>query len=275
MAVTLKFLSRAPCKQQLLAASPKVLSAVTPKTPARSPLAACSPAFFSNYEHTPMRSFEDTSALSFGTLPVSGAFRRAVEASVASQQDLAASARPSAESARQHFLARRTLRFGEAICAESPDALPSSGMPTLLRQQDAAPATGAKGCSEDAPQQDNATSAREYAERAREHFLARRAQRSGAGAEKPSGYLLGSAMPTLLGHRQAEAAVAMPSPQLPVLLGHSDAAAEAAAPAPVHRAPARVEGTQGDARALAEMAQQSFLLRRQSIAGRSAALQVP
>lgn len=67
----------------------------------------------------------------------------------------------------------------------------------------------------------------------------------------------------------------MPSPKLPVLLGHADAAAEVIAPAPIHRAPAQVDDLQGAARSLAEMAQQSFLLRQRSIAGRSAALQVP
>lgn len=270
--MTLKFLSRAPCKQQLLAASPKVLSAVTPKTPAKSPLAACSPAFFSNYEHTPMRSLEDTSALSFGTLPVSGALRRAVEASVAAQQDLAASARPSAESAREHFLARRTLRFGEATCAESPDGfLPGSSMPTLLRRVDATAA--AQGRSQDTLEQDPATSARASAERAREHFLARRARRSSDGAEKPPSDWLG--MPTLLGHERAEAAGARSSAQLPVLLGHSDAAAEAAAAASAQHAPAHADGMQESARALAERAQQSFLMRQQILTSRSAAFQVP
>mmetsp|Transcript_47037 Transcript_47037/g.118487 ORF Transcript_47037/g.118487 Transcript_47037/m.118487 type:complete len:273 (-) Transcript_47037:101-919(-) len=272
MAVSLKFLSRAPCKQQLLAASPKVLSAVTPKTPARSPLAACSPAFFGNYEHTPMRSLEDTSALGFGTLPVSGAFRRAVEASVAAQQDLVASARPSAESARQHFLARRTLCLGEATCAESPGGLLGSGLPTLLRQHDAAQTTDAQDSRVDTPEQDLATSARAYAERAHEHFLARRAQKSGAGIEKPPSDL---GMPTLLGHQRAKAAGAMPSANLPVLLGHADAVAEVAAPALVHCTPAQVDELRSTALSLAEMAQQSFLSRQQSIAGRSATLQVP
>jgi len=263
MAVTLKFLSRAPCKQQLLAGSPKVLSAVTPKTPARSPLAACSPAFFSSYERTPLRSFEDASALSFGTLPVSGAFRRAAEASAAAQQDLASSARPFAESARQHFLAKKTLRFGETTCAESPSDLPGVVLPTLLRQQDTAPA-------EASPPQDVTASARACAERAREHFLARQAQRSGVEATKPSSDMLGSGMPTLLGHRKAEAPQVMPSVQLPVLLGHGDVAC-----AVDQRAESHMEARQPDARALAQMAQQSFLSRQRSIAGRSAALTVP
>jgi len=261
MAVTLKFLSRAPCKQQLLAGSPKVLSAVTPKTPARSPLAACSPAFFSNYERTPLRSFEDASALSFGTLPVSGAFRRAAEASAAAQQDLASSARPFAESARQHFLAKKTLRFGETTCAESPSDLPGVVLPTLLRQQDTAPA-------EASPPQDVTASARACAERAREHFLARQAQRSGVEVAKPS--MLGSGMPTLLGHRKVEAPQVVPSVQLPVLLGHGDVASAA-----VQSAELNVEAMQPDARALAQMAQQSFLSRQRHIAGRSAGLTVP
>jgi len=262
MAVTLKFLSRAPCKQQLLAGSPKVLSAVTPKTPARSPLAACSPAFFSSYERTPLRSFEDTSALSFGTLPVSGAFRRAAEASAVAQQDLASSVRPSAESARQHFLARKTLRFGETTCAGSPGGLSGVGLPTLLRQQGTSPA-------EAASLPDDTASARACAERAREHFLARQAQRSGAEVAEPGRGRLGSGMPTLLGHGKVEAAGVMPSVQLPVLLGHGDTAAQ-----PVQSAELNVEATQTDARALAQLAQQSFLSRQQSIVGRSA-LTVP
>jgi hypothetical protein len=279
MAVTLKFLSRAPCTQQLLAASPKVLSAVTPKTPAKSPLAACSPAFFSSYERTPVRSPVDTSVLGFGALPMAsgGALRRAVETS----QELAASVRPSAESARQHFLARRALRFGEATCAESQGGLLGSGLPTLLRQQDAAvPAAVADEEVAATSQQELATSAREYAERAHEHFLARQARQSGARLPEPASSLQGSKMPTLLGHRHAESAAASSGtqvPVLPVLLGHSNlAAAEMSIPAAECGVAGHAEMLQGDVvRAMAVAAQQSFLMRQQSIASRSATFQMP
>merc|ERR1719444_541979 len=116
--------------------------------------------------------------------------------------------------------------------------------------------TGAQGCNEDMPQQDLATSARVSAERAREHFLARRAQRSAIGIEKPLSNSCGSGMPTLLVRRSAEAVGTASSAHLPVLLGHAEAAVEVAAPAPVQHEPAHVDvdGSQGNARALAEMA---------------------
>jgi len=275
MAVSLKFLSRAPCKQQLLAASPKVLSAVTPKTPARSPLAACSPSFFGNYEHTPKQIVEDASILSFGALPISSAFRHTAEAPVATRQGLAVSARPFAENARQHFLAKQTLRSSEAASAGNSDGIPGLGLPTLLRQADAACANGTLGGSEDAPQQDTLITARTYAERAHEHFLAKQARRSKLGSERLWSNSFGSGMPTLLGHQRAEKAGAVASAHFPVLLGHTGVVAEVAAPAAVTPALTHVDVLQGDAQALAEAAQQSFLSRHRKIASRSAAAQVP
>jgi len=262
-------------QQQLLAASPKVLSAVTPKTPARSPLAACSPAFFSNYEYTPKSMLEDTSTLSFGALPVSSAYKRTVEASIAAQQGVAVSAHPSAESARQHFLARQTLRSGEATSAEIADGFPGSGLPTLLLQADTSCAKGSLGCSGETPQQDFTSTAQMYAEHARKHFLAKRARRSAVGSERPPSNSFGSGMPTLLGHRRAETAGAVASTHFPVLLGNTEAVAEEAAPAPVHFAFAQVDALRDDVHALAEKAQRSFLSRHRSIASRSAAVQVP
>mmetsp|Transcript_47846 Transcript_47846/g.120608 ORF Transcript_47846/g.120608 Transcript_47846/m.120608 type:complete len:270 (-) Transcript_47846:155-964(-) len=269
MAVTLKFLSRTPCKQHLLAASPKVLGSVTPKTPVRSPLASGSP-FFGNFEHTPLRGSEEAKAVSFGTPSASGPFRRSAEASAAAQQDLAASVRPSAESARQHFLAKQTQRSGEATFAERQGGLFGARLPNLLRQNQEATlstghAAGSNGSAEGGP----TSGSQLYAERARDHFLTRQqAQlRSGTITER-------SGLPTLLTDGQAE-----PCVDLPVLLGHAARAPEAAfamqETEELVTGPFDLKTAQNDARALAEMARKSFLARQRSISSRAVALQVP
>lgn len=108
LAVALQCLSRAAGRQHAVSASPRILGAVTPKTPALSPCAS-GPAFFSPLP---------ASSRSFGTglmqatpasSPVDAWYLRQAAASAASQQERAEAARPCAEAAHRFFLARGSL----------------------------------------------------------------------------------------------------------------------------------------------------------------------
>mmetsp|Transcript_67510 Transcript_67510/g.170332 ORF Transcript_67510/g.170332 Transcript_67510/m.170332 type:complete len:273 (-) Transcript_67510:394-1212(-) len=272
MAATLKFLSRTPCKQHLLAASPKLLGSVTPKTAAKSPLASGS-AFFGNFEHTPLQGSEETAAPNFGILPVASAFRRSAEASAAAQKDLAASVRPSAESARQHFLAKQTQRSGEATFAESQGGLLGSRLPTLLQQShETAPSPPRAEGSSGSTKPGSTPAAWAYAERARKHFVERQQAQLKSGKIPEF-----SGMATLLTHGQAA-----PCADLPVLLGHATRTQNEVAETPVLAKElvvgpqeAKATTTHGDARTLAETVRQSFMERQRNISSRTTALQVP
>jgi len=133
MAVALQCLSRAAGRQHALSASPRVLGAVTPKTPAMSPSAG-GPAFFSPVP-TSMRSFgtgllQATPASS----PVEAAWFQSggkspawylhqAAASAAAQQEMAEAARPCAEAAHRFFLARGS-RARALDIPPGTDALP-------------------------------------------------------------------------------------------------------------------------------------------------------
>jgi len=121
MALTLQCLSRAVCKQPVLAATPRTLGAVTPKTPALSPGASPVAHFSPFVGASPFASrspfFGDLSSatptaknLAEAWQPASqsvDAFLARARASTAVQQELAAEARPAAEAARRLFLDRR------------------------------------------------------------------------------------------------------------------------------------------------------------------------
>lgn len=126
MALTLQCLSRAACRQQV-AASPRVLGVVTPKTPALSPCVG-GPAFFS-----------PLSTAAFSPSPSEGIWQRAAiggrspflcqARSVAvAQQEAVETSRLCAEAARQHFLARGSHSRQSAVFVDGP-------MPILLGRQ--------------------------------------------------------------------------------------------------------------------------------------------
>lgn len=270
--MTLKFLSRTPCKQQLpglLVASPKALSVSTPKTPARTPLASRSPAFFSGFEHADTHHVEDTPRLEFGSLSAGSRAWRARDESVSAQQDLAASVRPVAESARQYFLARQEQRGGEAASAGSQAGLFGPALPTLLRHPEAVPTTLTECGHEDDKRVPLFASARKYAERAHASFLDRQAAHNSDYTPERAGAVSDAGLPTILNHGRRKENV----PCLPVLLGHADADTITPMPAPLDAVP--VEAPLTDACEPAEMARHAFLLKQQRYAGRTAVRQVP
>mmetsp|Transcript_117163 Transcript_117163/g.373188 ORF Transcript_117163/g.373188 Transcript_117163/m.373188 type:complete len:215 (-) Transcript_117163:622-1266(-) len=116
MAVTLKFLSRAPCAQQMLSSSPKILGATpksflgspkTPFTPARSP---CTSPFFMG-----------------ASSPVFGDLEAARKTTADASCQLVRLALPSASMARQHCLAKQALRgsLGRSSEGEGGASLPA------------------------------------------------------------------------------------------------------------------------------------------------------
>mmetsp|Transcript_152229 Transcript_152229/g.486434 ORF Transcript_152229/g.486434 Transcript_152229/m.486434 type:complete len:161 (+) Transcript_152229:84-566(+) len=145
MALSLKFLSRSPGVQQMVAASPKILSAVpatprTPMTPAKTPfgsMVSCSSpffvetqpffgevdatlgmgSFFNNIESTPWGSVAKAKAVaSQASAPMAPnvlAATLAAEEKRRQTRALAAEAMPSAEGALAYFLARRATRAGD------------------------------------------------------------------------------------------------------------------------------------------------------------------
>jgi len=207
MALTLQGLSRAACRQQLLAASPKVLRAFTPKTPAFSPSVGGAARFspfstaavsFGDLETATPKALETMTGSAFGgalwqRTSSGGASPacclRQAKASAAAQQELAMAARQSAEAALRHFLARRRQAWPETVAMGNAQAvLEGQGPRTLLRR---CPSTATLptllGRSKvDAPSQPPTERAPEFefdavaaAHHAREAFLARQ-QRIGS-----------------------------------------------------------------------------------------------
>eukprot|EP00928_Gymnodinium_smaydae_P071226 TRINITY_DN5486_c2_g1_i1.p1 TRINITY_DN5486_c2_g1~~TRINITY_DN5486_c2_g1_i1.p1 ORF type:complete len:228 (+),score=62.98 TRINITY_DN5486_c2_g1_i1:108-791(+) len=130
MAVTLKFLSRAQCTQQLIGASPKVLGAatpkslrgaLTPKTPPVTPKTPFTPSkspFFYSCSSPSLADVDTTATVSAKQAPDEG-------------NKLLRAALQSANSARQHFLTKSAAR-AKARADETQEDAP---MPTLLARR--------------------------------------------------------------------------------------------------------------------------------------------
>jgi len=211
MALTLQGLSRAAC-----AASPRVLGAVTPRTPKTPVTPFFSPVARGAACFSPMpdavASFGDLSAFStpFGDLsafstpkPVSTAapslFQQA-RASMVAQQDLAEEARPLAESAHQYFLSRRSQGLSAiALSGAYPTLLRcgakstpvADSLPTLLGSKEPPAAAPVSMAMES--EQANPLHAAQEAHKA---FMARQQQREGrglrVGGDEVAPMLLGS-----------------------------------------------------------------------------------
>lgn len=208
MALTLQCLSRAACRQQVLAASPRVLGAVTPKTPAISPSVVSAARFspfsaaavsFGDLETATPKALDTVTGPTFGDSlwhrtvagPASPAtFLRQAKASAAAQQELARAARPCAEAALQHFLARRSHAsapikntsgtpslFGGhgARTMSAAAANTNTALPTLLGRRTSEPASEPPAVGKPELEFDAFSAARQ----AREVFFARQ-QRIGS-----------------------------------------------------------------------------------------------
>jgi len=151
MAVALQCLSRAAGRQHALSGSPRVLGAITPKTPAFSPCAG-GPAFFSPLpastrsfgtglmQATPASSPVDVAWFQSGGKSPAWYLRQAA-ASAAAQKEMAEAARPCAEAAHRFFLARGSL------ARDIPSA--TDKLPRLLGAQ--GPRTSSSLAARDAP----------------------------------------------------------------------------------------------------------------------------
>eukprot|EP00444_Apocalathium_aciculiferum_P037600 CAMPEP_0183485260 /NCGR_PEP_ID=MMETSP0370-20130417/179338_1 /TAXON_ID=268820 /ORGANISM="Peridinium aciculiferum, Strain PAER-2" /LENGTH=298 /DNA_ID=CAMNT_0025678561 /DNA_START=62 /DNA_END=959 /DNA_ORIENTATION=- len=179
MALSLKFLSRSAGVQQMVAASPKILSAVpatprTPMTPAKTPfgsMVSCSSpffvetqpffgevdatlgmgSFFNNIASTPWGSVAKAKAVaSQASAPMAPnvlAATLAAEEKRRQTRALVAEAMPSAEGALAYFLARRATRAGDGDEARVvAEVAADSRPPSLLGRRSA----GLSGAAESA-----------------------------------------------------------------------------------------------------------------------------
>lgn len=212
MALTLQCLSRAACRQQVLAASPRVLGAATPKTPAMSPSVVSAARFspfsaaavsFGDLETATPKALDTVAGPTFGDSfwhrtvagPASPAtFLRQAKASAAAQQELARAARPCAEAALQHFLARRCHASAPIkITSDTPSLLGGHGakmsaaaantniaLPTLLGRRTSEPASEPAAVGKPELKFDAFSAAHQ----AREAFLARQQRIGSRGIDK-------------------------------------------------------------------------------------------
>jgi len=158
MAASLQFLSRAAAPvQQALAATPKRLGAMTPKTPVKAPAmspssllqrGSSSPFFLGQDPMTwpeasvatsPSFRLWSCSERSAGGLPAS--FLLQAQASATAQEELAAAARPRAEAALRHFLSAQEDRASRSTAAASGSEESGRGA-VLLGQESRAVAGG-------------------------------------------------------------------------------------------------------------------------------------
>jgi len=270
MALTLKFLSRAPCIQQVVAASPKILASAVasspkaPCTPARSPFGSCSSPFFGEIDSVPWLAPAATEpqAHKAPSTPSSAARLRGIAAERRQQvQQLVAKAHPSAESARAHFVARRVRQSGE----------------------------GATSAEAEAAEEEQITSEKDFLESC-EHQLKKLKQMQQDDVSRPcesTGTHKDCGAPTLLGTMRAQAprddgpqvtmwrpgsAEAPSEPGLPVVLGRLAAGGSFASLVPFLPT---VEGGDVGERPAAELALQAFAERRALMAQRGLASIVP
>mmetsp|Transcript_75521 Transcript_75521/g.157526 ORF Transcript_75521/g.157526 Transcript_75521/m.157526 type:complete len:366 (-) Transcript_75521:223-1320(-) len=151
MAVSLGFLSRTAGAEALMAVSPRMLGACTPrtpKTPSRSPLsgkspfsAKSSPTFFTPDvadATTPSRAcskkrllFPSSPQGNDISSPIATSFllQKSIAVATATQMQLESVARPSAVGARQHFLERQARRARGGVKPSGTETAPSSEGP--------------------------------------------------------------------------------------------------------------------------------------------------